>query len=119
MKLFVDKISHPSRFCLQFCKLNKIKVQEIHVNLLKGQNKTHSELPLMKQIPVLKCNQLTISQSTTILRFLAQTKNVPEDFFPRKCPEKSAEVNEFMDFFHFSLNSVKNLNFLFNSFLLV
>ena len=61
LRLFADKISHPSRFCIQFLQINKILYEEVNVNLMRGANKNHPELPF-KQIPVLKVNNdLTIS----------------------------------------------------------
>ena len=106
LRLFADKISHPSRFCIQFLQLNKIPYEHVTVNLMRGANKAHPELPF-KTLPVLKVgNDLTISQSTSILRYLSDTHpEIDENFFP-KDPEKRAKVNEFMDFFHSSMNAV-------------
>ena len=106
LKLFADKISHPSRFCIQFLQINKIPYENVTVNLMRGANKAHPDLPF-KTLPVLKVgNDLTISQSTSILRYLADTNpDIDENFFP-KDPEKLAKVNEFMDFFHSSMNAV-------------
>ena len=78
LKLFADRISHPSRFCIQFLKMNQIPFEEIKVSLLFGENANHPELPF-KQIPVLqlsvendqRCHvPMTIVQSTTILKYL-------------------------------------------------
>ena len=102
LRLFADRVGHPSRFCIQFLKLNKIPFEEVSVSLMRGQNKDHPDLP-MNQVPVLKVsnNDLTISQSTSILRYVADTNpQISEQMFP-KSPEKKALVNEFMDFFPF------------------
>ena len=106
LRLFADKISHPSRFCIQFLQINKIPYEEENVNLMRGANKNHPELPF-KQIPVLKVNNdLTISQSTSILRYLADSyPEIDEKFYPKSL-DKRAGVNEFMDFFHSSMNAV-------------
>ena len=53
IKLFSDRLGHPSRFCIQFLQMNKISFEEIKVSLLFGEFVNHSELPL-KTIPVLK-----------------------------------------------------------------
>ena len=106
LRLFADKISHPSRFCIQFLQINKISYEEVNVNLMRGANKNHPELPF-KQIPVLKVNNdLTISQSTSILRYLADSHpEIDEKFYPKSL-DKRAGVNEFMDFFHSTMNAV-------------
>jgi len=105
LRLFADKISHPSRFCLQFLQVNKIPFIEEKVNLMRGANKKHPELPF-KTVPVLKVgDDLTISQSTSILRYLADTHpEIDEKFYP-KDPKNRAKVNEFMDFFHLPMNA--------------
>lgn len=105
LKLFADRIGHPSRFCIQFLKLNKIPFEEVKVSLMKGQNKNHSELPL-GQIPVLKIDHdFSIAQSTTILRYLGDTFHIEDNFYPKTCPIQKAKMNEFMDFFHYSMNA--------------
>jgi glutathione S-transferase len=72
---------------------------------MRGANKNHPELPF-KHIPVLKVNNdLTISQSTSILRYLADSHpEIDENFYPKNM-DKQAGVNEFMDFFHSSMNA--------------
>ena len=51
-------------------------------------------------------DDLTISQSTSILRYLADTHpEIDEKFYP-KDPKNRAKVNEFMDFFHLPMNAV-------------
>ena len=106
IRLFADRIGHPSRFCIQFLRLNKIPFEEVHVSLLKGETRDHPDLPF-GQVPVMKtADNLTITQSTSILRYLADTNpQIPDQMFP-KSPEKKVKVNEFMDFFHFSMNAV-------------
>ena len=38
IKLFADRMSHPSRFCIQFLKMNDIAYSEKKVDLLKGKH---------------------------------------------------------------------------------
>ena len=38
IKLFADRMSHPSRFCIQFLKMNDIAYSEQKVDLLKGKH---------------------------------------------------------------------------------
>ena len=133
LKLFADRLGHPSRFCIQFLQMNKISFEEHKVTLLKGicislnyisilsiswkkkfysgENKNHPHLP-MKQIPVLQAelknnNQpIVISQSTTILRYLSdKLEEVDDKWYPKNL-ENRAKIDEFIDFFHFSMNSV-------------
>jgi glutathione S-transferase len=115
LKLFADRRGHPSRMCILFFQLNKIQFEEIHVKLLKGEFRTNTELPL-QAIPVLKVtnaenhqnHQLILSQSTTILRYCAQKiPNIPENWYYPANLEKRAKVDEFMDFFHYSMNAVR------------
>ena len=69
-------------------------------------HKNHPELPY-KHILVLKVNNdLTISQSTSILRYLEDKHpKINEKFYPKSL-DKRAGVNEFIDFFHSSMNVV-------------
>ena len=76
-----------------------------------GENKNHPDIP-MKQIPVLQAelknnNQpIVISQSTTILRYLSdKLEEVDDKWYPKNL-ENRAKIDEFIDFFHFSMNSV-------------
>ena len=110
IKLFCDRIGHPSRFCLHFLKQNRIPHQEIPVLLLKGEPKKHPDLPF-GQVPVLRAtltgsthDEVVIAQSTTILKYLSD--KLPTDKWYPKNAEKRAKVDEFVDFFHFSMNSV-------------
>ena len=116
LKLFADRISHPSRFCIQFLKMNQIPFEEIKVSLLFGENANHPELPF-KQIPVLQLSvendqrcqvPMTIVQSTTILKYLsdkAGPTQVEDKWYPKNL-EARAHVDEFVDFWHSSMNSV-------------
>ena len=68
----------------------------------------------MKQIPVLQAelknnNQpIVISQSTTILRYLSdKLEEVDDKWYPKNL-ENRAKIDEFIDFFHFSMNSVSS-----------
>ena len=142
IKLFSDRMSHPSRFCIQFLKMNDIAYSEQKVDLLKGkhlildyndryrqqsinftkitqyylisgENFKNPDLPF-KKVPVLHAeinNQpIIIAQSTTILRSLCETlNNVDEKWFPKKFHERY-RINEFIDFFHFSMNAVSHCN---------
>ena len=67
-----------------------------------------------KKVPVLHAeinNQpIIITQSTTILRSLSETlNNVDEKWFPKTFNERY-RINEFIDFFHFSMNAVSHCN---------
>ena len=110
IKLFCDRIGHPSRFCLHFLHLNKIPHKEVPVLLLKGEPAKHPELPFGK-VPVFKgtltgtnYDEVVITESTTILKYLAD--KLPNDNWYPKNAEKRAKVDEFTDFFHFSMNAV-------------
>lgn len=110
--LYADRLGHPSRFCIQFLQINKIQFEEVKVSLFSGECANHPDLPL-KQIPVLKgtledTNEMfSIVQSTTILRYLNDKlpKEIEGKWYPKNL-EKRAKVDEFIDFFHFSLNPV-------------
>ena len=113
IKLFCDRIGHPSRFCLHFLQLNKIPHKEVPVLLLKGEPAKHPELPFGK-VPVFKgtltgstYDEVVITESTTILKYLAD--KLPNDKWYPKNPEKRVKVDEFTDFFHFSMNAVSKI----------
>ena len=95
LKLFGDRISHPSRACLMLLKSTPaVEFEERSVSLFKGEQHTLKELPL-KQVPVLHHGNKIIAQSTTILRYTAS------NFCERpwyEDPKTRFHVDEYFDF---------------------
>ena len=95
LKLFGDRISHPSRACLMLLKSTPaVEFEERSVSLFKGEQHTLKELPL-KQVPVLHHGNKIIAQSTTILRYAAS------NFCERpwyEDPKTRFHVDEYFDF---------------------
>ena len=120
IRLFCDRVGHPSRFCLHFLQLNKIPHKEVPVLLLKGEPAKHPELPFGK-VPVFRgtltgstYDEVVITESTTILKYLAD--KLPNDKWYPKNSEKRVKVDEFTDFFHFSMNAVSKIQLNFENF---
>merc|ERR1712110_1086867 len=101
LKLFGDRISHPSRACLMLLKSTPaVEFEERSVSLFKGEQHTLKELPL-KQVPVLHHGNKIIAQSTTILRYTAS------NFCERpwyEDPKTRFHVDEYFDFWQASKN---------------
>ena len=71
IRLIGDRASHPARSCLLLARAAGITHEEVNVGILQGKHMKHPELP-MKKVPVMKHGDVTIAESTTILRYLSQ-----------------------------------------------
>nr|XP_009769998.1 PREDICTED: glutathione S-transferase T1-like [Nicotiana sylvestris] len=73
LKLYVDRMSQPSRALLIFCKLNGIDFEEVYINLSKRQHLSpeFKEVNPLKQVPAIMDGRFKLFESHAILRYLA------------------------------------------------
>ncbi|XP_044087181.1 maleylacetoacetate isomerase isoform X2 [Neovison vison] len=94
--------------------LKGIDYETIPVNLIKDQGQQFSEefqaLNPMKQVPALKIDGITISQSLAIIEFLEETRPTPR-LLP-KDPKKRAQVRMISDTIASGIQPLQNLSVL-------
>jgi len=104
LRLFADRKSHPARAALLLLKTTNIPHEEVKLNLFRGEHWKVKELPF-KKLPVLTHGNLTIAESTSILRYIGQLPG-GEQWYGAKNLQEKIKVDEFLDFWQSSLNPV-------------
>jgi len=104
LKLYVDLMSQPSRAVLLFCLETNIPHQVEMVQLMKLQNKTpeFSALNPNRRVPVIDDNGFVLYESHTIMRYLAATRKVADQWYPSD-PKARARVDQYLDWHHTNL----------------
>jgi glutathione S-transferase len=98
LKLFVDRMSQPSRTCLLFCKLAGIPFEEVRINIGRAQQRSpefRAVNPLGK-VPALQDGNFDLGESGAILRFLCDTRSLADHWYPRD-PRARARVCSVLD----------------------
>ncbi len=99
MKLYMHPVSMTSRPVRLFIAENNIPCEEQVVDLMTGE---HHKEPFVKinpnkQVPVLDDGDLRLTESSAILKYLADKMNLPS--YPKDLKQR-AKVNEMMDWFN-------------------
>jgi glutathione S-transferase len=96
MKIFADPISTTCRSVLLFIADNDIPVEVQSIDLLKGehQSATFASINPNRLVPTLKDDGLLLTESSAILKYLADKTHSPA--YPRDLKQR-AKVNEMMD----------------------
>ncbi len=99
MKLHFHPVSTASRPVVLFCADANISYEPVVVDLMKG---AHFEEPFValnpsKQVPVLEDGDLVLTESSAILKYLAEKNNSPA--YPKDLKAR-ARINERMDWFN-------------------
>ena len=102
LKLFCDRISHASRAPLLLLHSAKVPHEEINVKLFRGEHMKRSELPF-KKLPVLIDGDLTLAESTSILRYIGQLPGAGQWYGERSLKEK-VKIDEYLDFWQSTLH---------------
>ncbi|XP_016474265.1 glutathione S-transferase T1 [Nicotiana tabacum] len=105
LKLYVDRLSQPSRALLIFCKLNGIEFEEVPIELSKGQHRSpeFAEINPMKQVPAIVHGSFTLFESHAILRYLASAfPEVADHWYPSDL-QKRAKIESVLDWHHSNL----------------
>nr|AQS22579.1 glutathione s-transferase theta-1-like protein [Pseudodiaptomus poplesia] len=102
MRLFGNRVSHPVRACILLARKVGQPLEEVNVDILKGEQFKIKDLPFRK-IPVLKHGDLTLAESTAILRYIADSSPSGGDWYPKDL-KKRAKVDEFLDHWHSTFN---------------
>jgi glutathione S-transferase len=99
MKLYMHPISTTSRPVLHFIADNKIDVELKVVDILQGEHygEAYTSLNPSRLIPMLEDGDFRLTESATILRYLAELTGSPA--YPKELRPR-AKVNEVMDWFN-------------------
>lgn len=102
MKLYAHPASTTSRPVMMFCQEQGVDIDLVVVDLFSGE---HLKEPFLKinpngMVPVLDDDGFILTESSTILRYLANKTNSPA--YP-KDPKARARVSEAMDWFNSNL----------------
>ena len=102
LKLFCDRISHASRAPLLLLHCAKVPHEEISLKLFRGEHMRRPELPF-KKLPVLIDGDLTLAESTSILRYIGQLPGAGQWYGDRSVREK-VKIDEYLDFWQSSFH---------------
>jgi glutathione S-transferase len=99
MKIHFHPVSTASRPVILFCEQSGIKYEPVVVDLMKGEHKSPAFLKLNPNglVPVLEDGDFVLSESSAILKYLADKHDSPA--YPKDL-KKRARVNELMDWFN-------------------
>jgi glutathione S-transferase len=99
MKLYAHKVSNTSRPVLLFAAESKIPLELVVVDLMTGEHtkEPFAKMNPSKQVPVLDDDGFILTESSSILKYLADKVNSPA--YPKDL-KKRAHVNEMMDWFN-------------------
>ena len=99
MKLYANPLAAFSRPLMLFLERGEVPVEIVNVDVFGGECKGEefTRLNPSKQIPVLEDGDLRLTESSAILKYLADTANSPT--YPKDL-KKRAKVNEAMDWFN-------------------
>ncbi|HUN50197.1 MAG TPA: glutathione S-transferase family protein [Candidatus Sulfotelmatobacter sp.] len=102
MKLYMHPVSTTSRPVMQFIADNKIDIEQQVVDILKGEHygDAYSKLNPNHLIPMLEDGDFRLTESATILRYLADKVGSPA--YP-KDTKKRARIDEMLDWLNSNL----------------
>ncbi|KAH8940811.1 hypothetical protein BDL97_14G004300 [Sphagnum fallax] len=101
LTLYVDLLSQPCRAVTIFCRVNEIEADVQIVSLWKKETREPPFLAInpLGQLPAIDDGGFTLSESHTIMRYLAATRKVADHWYPEDL-EKRACVDRVLDW-HF------------------
>jgi glutathione S-transferase len=99
MKLYMHPASTTCRPVMQFIADAGLNVEQQVVDIFKGEHmgEAYTKLNPSRLVPLLEDGDFRLSESATILRYLAETANSPA--YP-KMPRPRAKVDELLDWFN-------------------
>ncbi|XP_061197482.1 glutathione S-transferase theta-1-like [Saccostrea echinata] len=108
LKVYIDLFSQPSRALYMFLKLNNIPFEEVNVSLLKGEHRREEfkKINPFQRVPIIDDNGFILTESVSILKYLAKKYNAPSHWYPENDVATVARIDEYMNWQH--LNTRQN-----------
>ena len=99
MKLYTHPVSTTSRPVMHFIADNKLDVELVTVDILKGEHygDAYTKINPNRLIPMLEDGSFRLTESATILRYLAETSGSPA--YPKDLKAR-AHIDEMLDWFN-------------------
>lgn len=112
MKIYTFDGSPTSRIVLLFCAEERIAFEKVDVDLLSGAHiaESYRNINPCSLVPVLEEGDFRLTESSTILKYLAD--KFESKAYPREL-KRRAKVNEVMDWLNTSLYRVVGYNFIY------
>ncbi|KAG6554530.1 hypothetical protein Mapa_003909 [Marchantia paleacea] len=104
VKLYGDHLSQPVRAVALLLRANNIEYEFINMDVPAGEHKSPAYLAINPrgQVPALVDDDFTLTESATILRYMAVTRSVPDHWYPADVKER-ARVDLLMDWYQTNL----------------
>ena len=112
MKIYAFDGSPTSRIVLLFCAEERIEFEKVDINLMVGEHlgETYRGINPCSLVPVLEDGDFRLSESSAILKYLADKFESPA--YPRELKGR-AKIHEAMDWLNTSLYRVLGYNFIY------
>ncbi|KAK9927228.1 hypothetical protein M0R45_024421 [Rubus argutus] len=105
LKVYVDRMSQPSRAILIFCKMNGIDFEEVQISIAKREHRSpeFKKMNPMGQVPAISDGEFTLFESHAILIHLACAfPGVADHWYPADLFRR-AKINSVLDWHHSNL----------------
>lgn len=113
VKLFIDHASQPSRAIVVFCRVANIphEIVDTRISKMDHLKPEFAKINPNKKVPAIVHDGLNLAESHAIMRYLARTFNVAEQWYPRQDLKRTAKIDEYLDYHHTGTRRFSNLLF--------
>lgn len=100
--LMGDYGSQPTRAVMCFLQINRVPFdfKEVRVFKLEQYSPEFKKINPNAKVPAITDGDVTMFESHTILRYLHETRGLPDHWYPRSDLRKRAKVDEYLDWHH-------------------
>ncbi|KAJ9555368.1 hypothetical protein OSB04_009982 [Centaurea solstitialis] len=105
LKVYVDRLSQPSRAIIIFCKVNGIDFEEIRVDIMKNEQYSpeYKAINPMNQVPAIADGPFLLFESHAILIYISSAfPGVASHWYPSDLKER-AKIHSVLDWHHSNL----------------
>ncbi|CDW81275.1 glutathione s-transferase theta-1 [Stylonychia lemnae] len=100
--LYGDYASQPTRACYVFLKYNKVpfEFKQVRVTKLEQYSPEFKKINPNAKVPALTDGDISMFESHTILRYLHESRKLPDHWYPRTDFRERAKIDEYLDWHH-------------------